>query len=190
MRLWPEVLDPATLFESAGLTENLAQKSVRGGVTTMTSQAIKFVLGTAGTVVLARLLTPADYGLVGMVTVVINFAAMFKDAGLSLATVQRDRITREQISTLFWINVLISAVLGLCVLASAPLISWFYGKPELTAVTVALSFSFIISGLTIQHQALLQRHMRFGALATMQIMAQVLYLIVTIGLAWMGWRYW
>ena len=116
MRLWPEVLDPATLFESAGLTENLAQKSVRGGVTTMTSQGIKFVLGTAGTVVLARLLTPADYGLVGMVTVVINFAGMFKDAGLSMATVQKDQITREQISTLFWINVLISAALGLCVL--------------------------------------------------------------------------
>ncbi|HPU86473.1 MAG TPA: oligosaccharide flippase family protein, partial [Candidatus Latescibacteria bacterium] len=148
MRLWPQVLDPATLFDSSDLTQNLAQKSVRGGVTTMTSQAIKFVLSTAGTVVLARLLTPADYGLVGMVTVVVNFAAMFKDAGLSVATVQKDQITREQISTLFWINVLISGVLGLCVLAGAPLIAWFYGKPELTAVTVALSFSFIISGLT------------------------------------------
>jgi len=190
MRLWPQVLDPATLFDSSDLTQNLAQKSVRGGVTTMTSQAIKFVLSTAGTVVLARLLTPADYGLVGMVTVVVNFAAMFKDAGLSVATVQKDQITREQISTLFWINVLISGVLGLCVLAGAPLIAWFYGKPELTAVTVALSFSFIISGLTIQHQALLQRHMRFGSLASMQIVTQVFYLVVTISLALMGWRYW
>jgi len=112
-------------------------------MTTMISQVILFAIRIVGTVILARLLSPNDYGLVGMVTVVIVFAEIFKDAGLSLATVQKEEITHEQISTLFWINVLFSAILGLCVLAGAPLIAWFYGKPELTSVTVALSFSFI-----------------------------------------------
>lgn len=156
----------------------------------MTSQGALFVLRVAGTVVLARLLTPADYGLIGMVTVVVNFAAMFKDAGLSMATVQKEKISREQISTLFWINVLISVVLGLCVLVGSPLVASFYGKPELTAVTATLSVSFIISGLSIQHAALLQRHMRFGALAIVQITAQLLTVTVTIVLALYGWRYW
>lgn len=159
-------------------------------MTTMTSQSILFALRIVGTVILARLLSPNDYGLVGMVTVVIVFAEMFKDAGLSLATVQKEEITHEQISTLFWINVLISAILGLCVLAGAPLVAWFYGKPELTAVTMALSFSFIISGLTIQHQALQRRHMRFGTLAGIQIATQITTLVVTIVLACFGWRYW
>lgn len=159
-------------------------------MTTMTSQSILFALRIVGTVILARLLSPNDYGLVGMVTVVIVFAEMFKDAGLSLATVQKEEITHEQISTLFWINVLISAILGLCVLAGAPLVAWFYGKPELTAVTMALSFSFIISGLTIQHQALQRRHMRFGTLAGIQIATQIITLVVTIALAYFGWHYW
>lgn len=156
----------------------------------MTAQVIQFVLRTAGIVVLARLLTPNDYGLIGMVAVVIGFAQMFKDAGLSMATVQKDHISHEQISTLFWINILISAFLGVCVLAGSPLVARFYGRPELRAVTAALSFSFIISGLMIQHQALLRRHMQFGMLAIIQIASQVITLVVTIILALLGWRYW
>jgi O-antigen/teichoic acid export membrane protein len=151
---------------------------------------MKFVMQIAGTAVLARLLTPADYGLVGMVTVVVNFAAMFKDAGLSMATVQREEISHEQISTLFWINVLISAGLSLCVLVASPLVAMFYDKPELIAVTAALSFSFILSGLTIQHQALQRRHMRFGTLAAIQITSQLITLVVSIILAVLGLRYW
>jgi len=156
----------------------------------MTAQGVRFVLQIAGTMVLARLLTPADYGLFGMVTVLVNFAQMFKDAGLSMATVQKDKISHEQISTLFWINVLISIVLGVCVLVGSPLVAAFYGKPELTAVTAVLSISFIISGLSIQHAALLRRHMRFGNLAIIHIAAQVIALVVTILLALYGWRYW
>jgi O-antigen/teichoic acid export membrane protein len=179
-----------TLFESGYLSRNLAQKSVRGGITTMTSQGAQFALRIAGTVILARLLTPKDYGLVGMVTVVVGFAEMFKDAGLSMATIQKEAITHEQISTLFWLNAIFSAFLGLCVLAGSPLVSFFYGKPELTAVTAALSISFIISGMAIQHQALLRRHMKFGTLASIQISSQIITLIVTIALAVLGWRYW
>jgi len=115
---------------------------------------------------------------------------MFKDAGLSMATVQKDKITHEQISTLFWINVLISVVLGLCVLIGSPLVAMFYGRPELTAVTAALSISFILSGLSIQHAALLRRHMRFGSLAIVQIASQIITLPVIILLALYGWHYW
>ena len=183
-------LNPDIIFESAHLSTDLAGKSVRSGMNTMGAQGVRFALQIAGTMVLARLLTPADYGLIGMVTVVVNFATMFKDAGLSMATVQKDKISHEQISTLFWINVLISVALGLCVLVGSPLVAWFYGKPELTAVTATLSVSFIISGLSIQHAALLRRHMRFGNLAIVQIAAQVITLTVTILLALYGWRYW
>ena len=157
---------------------------------TISSQGVHFILGIASTVVLARLLTPADFGLIGMVMVIVGFAAMFKDAGLSMATVQKSVITHEQISTLFWLNVLISVTFGICILACSPLVALFYGKPELSAVTAALSFSFIISGMTIQHQALLRRHMRFGLLAVIQVSTQVITLIVTICLAMLGWRYW
>lgn len=169
---------------------DLAHKSVRAGVTTIGSQGFQFLLKTLSTVVLARLLTPADFGIIGMVAVVINFAAMFKDAGLSLATVQRETITHEQISTLFWINLTISALLSLLILAAAPLVSWIYGKPELTPVTIALSFSLLLSGMALQHQALQRRHMRFGTLAMIQILSQSFSLIVTVAFAIKGYKYW
>jgi len=183
-------LNRDTLFESDGLSSDLAGKSVRAGMTTMTAQGVQFVLRTSGTVVLARLLTPADFGLIAMVSVVVNFATMFKDAGLSMATVQKDKISHEQISTLFWINVLISVTLGLCVLIGSPLVARFYGKPELATVTVVLSISFILSGMSIQHAALLRRHMRFGSLAIVSIASRVITLAVTVLLALAGWRYW
>ena len=77
-------------------------------MTTIVSQSILFIIRMVGTVILARLLSPNDYGLVGMVTVVFVFAEMFgKMVGLSLATVQKKKISHEQVSTMFWINVLI-----------------------------------------------------------------------------------
>jgi PST family polysaccharide transporter len=179
-----------TLFDSAHLSHDLAGKSVRGGITTMTAQGIQFVLHLVGTMVLARLLTPTDFGLIGMVTVVVGFAQMFKDAGLSMATVQKDHISHEQISTLFWLNLLLSTALGLCILAASPLVAWFYGRPELTAVTAVLSLSFTITGLTIQHAALLRRHMCFGTLAAIHIASYLANLIVVVLLALAGWRHW
>ena len=185
-----ERLKSEVLFGSGYAGHDLARRSVRGGIATLTSQGVQLVLRLAGTAVLARLLTPADYGLIGMVTAVVNIAEVFKDAGLSMATVQRDRISHEQTSTLFWLNVLISAFLGLCVLAGSPLVASLYGRPELAAVTAALAASFVISGLATQHQALLRRHMRFGDLAGIQIVSYGVSLVVTIVLACLGWRYW
>ncbi len=179
-----------TLFDSGHLQHDLGKKSVRGGMTTMVAQGLHFVLQLIGTMILARLLTPADYGLVGMVLVVINFAAMFRDAGLSMATVQKDHISHEQISTLFWLNAAIGACLGLAILAGAPGVAWFYGRRELTAITAVLSTSFLLGGMTIQHQALLRRHLRFGALAVISIGASVVSPITTILLALVGLGYW
>jgi len=183
-------LTPDIIFESGHRSSDLAEKSIQGGVSIMLAQGIQFVLQVVGTIVLARLLIPADYGLIGMVTVVVNFAQMFKDAGLSMATVQKEKIAHEQISTLFWINVFISFFFGMCVLFGSPLVAGFYGKSELTTVTAVLSISFIISGLSIQHAALLRRHMHFVNIAIVQIFAQFITLAVTIVLALYGWRYW
>jgi len=183
-------LDPKDLFDSSNLKTNLANKTVNGGFVTATAQGLQFILRTISTVILARLLSPVDYGLIAMAAVVTDFLGMFKDAGLSTATIQQDHITREQISTLFWINVIISTMFGLIVLASAPLLSWFYKRPELISVIAYLSLNFIFGGLTLQHNALLQRHMMFKAQRIILINSQVIGIIVTIVLAYFGYRYW
>ena len=84
--------------------KDLKDRTVRGGLVAISALALKFVLRTGSLVVLARFLTPNDFGLVGMVTAVIGVLSIFKDAGLSTVTEQRLTITNEQISTLSWLN--------------------------------------------------------------------------------------
>jgi len=177
-------------FDTEYLKSDLKGRSVRGGAVTMTAQAIKFVLQTGSTVVLARLLTPQDYGLVAMVTAISGFVALFKDMGLSMATIQKAEINHSQVSTLFWINVAVSIVLALILVILAPIISWFYGEPRLTLIALALAGTFIFSGLTVQHQALLQRQMRFSALAAIEIGSLVIGIATAIILALYGAGYW
>lgn len=183
-------LTPKIIFDSDHVRDDIRRKSIRGGTFIMAAQASNFAINMGRTFVLARLLTPQDFGIIAMVAVIVGFAEMFKDAGLSMATVQRQDISEPQISTLFWINVLISFILGLCIIGSAPLIASFYGRQELIAVTISLAIPFFIRGIIIQHQALLNRHMRFGFLAIEHIIATVAGLLVAIVLASFGLSYW
>ena len=172
------------------LINDLGRRTARGGAITIFSQGTKFLLGMVGTIILARLLSPEDYGLVGMVAVVTGFIAIFKDLGLSVATIQKAEVNSQQISTLFWINLLLSAGIMLVTVALAPGIAWFYGEPKLIAITIAYAAGFLFGGLTVQHEALLRRRMRFLALAVAEVVALVLSSVVAITLAWNGARYW
>ena len=144
----------------------------------------------ASTAILARLLTPADFGLIAMVTAVTGFVAMFKDAGLSMATIQREEITQNQVSNLFWLNVALSVGLTILIVTIAPVVAWFYGEPELVWITVGIAGSFVFGGLTVQHQALLRRQMRFKSLAAIDIAAMAGGILTAIVLARNGAEYW
>jgi len=181
---------PQKFFDTEHLKADLKERSVRGGAVTMTAQVIKFLLHTGSTVVLARLLTPQDYGLIAMVTAITGFVTLFKDMGLSMATIQKAEINHSQVSTLFWINVAVSFVLALILVAGAPIISWFYSERRLTWITLALAGTFIFSGLTVQHQALLRRQMRFSTLAVVEIGSMAAGVITGVALACYGAGYW
>ncbi|MGH9970117.1 MAG: lipopolysaccharide biosynthesis protein [Pyrinomonadaceae bacterium] len=177
-------------FSTEHLKQNLAGRAARGGMITMTSHGLKFVITLAATIVMARLLTPRDYGLIAMVVVVTNYLTMFKDMGLSLATVQRPEISYDQISTLFWVNVALSVTLTALTILIAPGLAYFYGEPRLVLLTAATSIGFILGGLSVQHEALLKRQMRFMDLATISTVSLVVGYAVGIGLAWNGAGYW
>jgi PST family polysaccharide transporter len=177
-------------FDTEDLRADLKIRSVRGGVVTMFGQGVKFAIQTGSTVVLARLLTPQDYGLVAMVTAITGFVALFKDMGLSMATIQKAEINHSQVSTLFWINVAVSIVLALLLALAAPIISWFYEEQRLTYIALVLAGTFIFSGLTVQHQALLRRQMHFLTLAMIEIGSMGIGITTGIILAWYGAGYW
>jgi O-antigen/teichoic acid export membrane protein len=172
------------------LHADLKGRSVRGGVVTLTSQGTQFFLQTISTVVLARLLTPADFGIVAMVTAITGLASAFADLGLSEATIQRKDITHDQISVLFWINVAIGLGLMFVTAALAPLLAWLYGEPRLLNITLVLSVTFLISGFRVQLDALLKRQMRFTAIAIRDVACYVLAVPVSIAMAWRGFGYW
>ncbi|HIK46689.1 MAG TPA: oligosaccharide flippase family protein, partial [Leptolyngbyaceae cyanobacterium M65_K2018_010] len=130
-------------FRTDHLTGNLRTRTVRSGAITISAQGLKFAITMASTIVLARLLTPGDYGLVGMVTVVLGFVQLFKDLGLAEATIQQEEITHQQVSTLFWINVAFSLLIALLVALLAPGIAWFYHEPRLIGITLLLATTFI-----------------------------------------------
>jgi O-antigen/teichoic acid export membrane protein len=145
--------------------KDLKEKTIRGGIARLCAQAIYFLLRIGTLVVLARLLGPQDFGLVGMVTAFTGVLNLFRDFGLSTATVQRLDVTDEQISTLFWVNIGVGAILTVITLAAAPFVASFYRQPVLVQVMAALAAGFLFNAAGVQHSALLQREMRFTALA-------------------------
>lgn len=177
-------------FDATHLKDDLKRRTVRGAAATFVGQGAKFLLHLGSTMVLARLLTPDDFGLVAMVTAVTGFIMIFKDLGLSMATVQQEEINHAQVSTLFWINLALSMLLMLITLALAPGIAWLYDDTRLVAITVVLSLAFILGGLTVQHQALLRRQMRLTTITIVDVVAMVSGIMAAIICAWIGLGYW
>lgn len=181
---------PDRFFRTDHLMDTIGGRTARGGAVTMVSHGLKFAVSIVATAILARLLRPQDYGLIGMVAVATNFIVMFKDLGLSLATVQKAEISSEQISTLFWVNLTLSGITMLVLILLAPAISWFYGDTRLTMIAIVSALGFLIGGLTVQHEALLKRQMRFMALSTVALVAMVVGYVVGIAFAWYGFGFW
>lgn len=166
------------------------RQSVRGGAARVVAQGVSMALQLGTTLVLARILAPTDYGLQGMVLTLTAFLSLFKDAGLSVATIQRETLTHEQISTLFWINLGLGTFLALVVAAAAPLLAAFYKEPRLLWLTVASASIFLFDSLSIQHKALLDRSMRFTTSVKIDILSATIGSVVAVGMAVLGCGYW
>ena len=179
-------LDEASSAESL----NRRERSVRSGAITLIDQALSSGVSLASVIILARLLTPEDYGIVAMVTAITGFANLFKDLGLSTATIQSRDITHDQLSVMFWINAGLGALITMIIAASGPFLAWFYRKPQLTLVTLGISLTSVLSSLGTQHGALLSRQMRFGALAVVRVSGLVAGLITAVAVALSGGTYW
>jgi PST family polysaccharide transporter len=168
----------------------LKRKTARGALSSVGAQVANLVLRIGSMVILARLVTPESFGLVGMVAALIGFLGLFRDAGLSQATIQRATITAQQTSALFWINFAIGLGLALFCATIAPAVALFYGDDRLLWITVALGLSFVFSGASAQHRALLQREMRLGTLAGVELFASAASVLIGIAMAAIGMGYW
>ncbi|HEY9301649.1 MAG TPA: oligosaccharide flippase family protein, partial [Phormidium sp.] len=182
--------NPEQYLETHALKADLAGRSIRGGTVTMVSQAAKLIMQFGSTAIVARLIAPEDFGLIAMVNGVTGFISMFKDMGLSMATVQKAEVTHRQVSNLFWINVVVSIIFALLTTLLAPGIAWFYKEPRLVLITCVAASGFVFGGLTTQHNALLNRQMRFTSLAAIDVAATLLGNLAAVLAALSGFGYW
>lgn len=181
---------PPTSQGSPELGGGLGRRAVRGVILTVGARGLKILIQTAAVVVLARLLTPSDYGLVAMVLVIIGFAEIFRDFGLTQAAVQAQTLSRVQRDNLWWISTGIGAALMLLLCLCAPLIALWYRRPELVDLTRAMSVIFLLNGMTAQYRADLTRQLRFRPLAVWEVVSTLVGLAVAIALAASGTSYW
>lgn len=177
---------PVVAAQPAGPGKGLGATAARGAAVTLTGQGLRIVVQVVGVVVLSRLLSPADYGLLAMTTAVVGVADIFRDMGLSSAAVQARTLSRGQRANLFWLNSGIGLLLSLVVFAGAPLLALVYSRPELVDVTRVLCWTFLLNGLATQYRADMLRSLRFTRLAVVDVLAPVTGLAVGIAAATQG----
>ena len=182
--------DGAEYLKTDAVRSNLKARSLQSGLITFAAQPVKLVIGISSTAILARLLTPADFGLVAMVAPIFVFVDSLSNLGLETATIQKDNLDREQVSAVFWFSLQVNLlIIGLAVLIS-PLLNRLYGETELVGITLAMAVGVFSLCLTSQHLSLLKRQMRFGVLTAIEVIALGLGAISSIAVAWMGGGYW
>ena len=170
--------------------KGLRRTAVRGAGVSIAGSAGGFALQIGSIVVLARLLTPADFGIVTMVTTFSLLLRSFGLAGFTEFLMQREELTVSLASNLFWINAGIGTILTLAFAGSGPLLALFYHSSAVVPVTRGVSLTIGIGCLGYVHTGLLQRAMHFRAVAIISLVGMLLYVIVCIVLAMAGWHYW
>ncbi|MEL6102175.1 MAG: lipopolysaccharide biosynthesis protein [Pseudomonadota bacterium] len=153
---------------------------LRGSFHIGVSQAVSVGCMIASVIVLSRLLTAHDFGLIAMIAPIMAFLAMFRDLGLLQAVIQKNDLTYGQLNALFWINMGISAGLTALLFVAAPWIAAFYGEPDLIPLIRVMALGMVLTGLGAQHFALMNRQMMFGLMAINSCVIAVLSLLTSI----------
>jgi O-antigen/teichoic acid export membrane protein len=169
---------------------NLKTRTVRSIGWSATTQITRMLMQILISVILARLLTPSDFGLMAMVIVFSSFVGIFSDFGLMSAIVQKKEISDEALSSTFWIGVGLGALLTITLAACAPLIAAFYSEPRLTPLVVFISTTFFIASFGQVQSALLTKSMNFKALAIIGICTLGISGPTSIFLAFSGYGIW
>ncbi|MAQ44259.1 MAG: hypothetical protein CL812_00105 [Confluentimicrobium sp.] len=162
----------------------------RGAAWSSMQIVVRNVLSVAATAIVARILSPEDYGLIGMTATLTALLQVFSEMGLSWATVQRKGLTHTQVSGLFWVNVLAGMLLWGAMAAAAPFLATFYGEPALTMIAIISGATFLVSGAAVQPMALLTRAMAFDKIAIIEVTALIIGSTLAIALAFAGAGYW
>ena len=165
---------------------NLKKQAVNGVKWTSISSMIVAILQILQVSILARLLSPSDFGLMAIVMVVIGFTRIFSDMGISNAIIHHQDTSHNQLSSLYWLNIASGGTMFVILVALSPIIANFYNQPELIRLLILLASSFIILAIGNQHRILFQKELNFKFIAKVEITSSVLSFIIAVTSALTG----
>jgi O-antigen/teichoic acid export membrane protein len=165
---------------------SLKAQAISGVKWTTLSTVVTTILQLLQLAILARFLDPSAFGLMALVMVVIGFSQAFLDMGISNAIIHKQEISRDQLSTLYWVNVLAGFILFCIISISAPFVASLYEQPELTELIAIVALTFIIQPFGQQFMVLWQKEMRFSEIAKIDIVNKSISLIVSVYFAYKG----
>jgi O-antigen/teichoic acid export membrane protein len=173
-------------------TENaeLSKSTVRNAGITVFAQGSVFAINLISMLILARILGPADFGLVTMVTTFSLLFASFGLAGLTEAVLQTEEINSSLASNLFWTNISGGLILSVAFGAAGSLLARFYSDPRITKVAIGFSLAIFFSIAPVLHLSLLKRAMQFAPISANDIIGRVAAVLTAICCALLGWGYW
>lgn len=172
------------------MQENLKKKTVSGMIWSALQRFGTMGISFVSNIVLARLLTPDDYGCIGMLAIFITVSNTFVDGGFGSALIQKKEPTQKDYSTIFWLNLFMSVVIYGILYISAPAVSRFYDIPLLSSVLRVQGIVLIINALNIVQTNQLRKSINFKRLAVIYIASQIVGAVCAIVLAYMGWGVW
>ena len=178
------------LFEARSPGADLKKRAIKGAGFTISSRTFGYAVQTVGTIVMARLLSPEDFGLAAMVMSFLLIFQNFGIYGINDVIIQRQEIGHDQVSRLFWLNALIMAGLTSLFAVLSPVIAWFYGEPQLKTLSIVFASAIFFEGLATVHVAILARTMAFSRTSLIYSIGAVSSTALGILAASQGFGYW
>ena len=172
------------------MSDTLKSKTVKGvvwsSIERFSTQGVQFLI----MIIMARLLTPKDYGLIGMLAIFLAVAQSLIDSGFSQALIRKQNRTEVDNSTVFYFNIVVSSALYLILFISAPFVADFYNQPELTSIMRVVCLGVILNSLAVVQRALLTIRIDFKTQAKASLSAAVISGCIGIVLAYSGFGVW
>ena len=171
-------------------SSHLNKRMVNGVSWTATSQVVTQVVTFAATVVLARLLAPAQFGIVGMAALFTGLVTILGEIGLGAALIHRQDVSDAELNTVFWSGLGVGTIAFGLSLLFAPVAGWFFRNDAVVAVIRVYAMVFVVDALGAVQRVLLTKEMRFDRLARIEIAAAVAYGVAAVALALAGAGVW
>lgn len=177
-------------YDRPGAGDDAPQRSVRSGLATVAGRGFQLVLQLGLAMVLARLLTPEDFGVQAMVLPIALLVNSIANGGVQSAIIQRDELDHAEASALFWEALKWNVVLCAAMALLAPILARVYDEPRLTGIGVTWAAVILASTLSAVPEALIKRQFRFGVVVRAQLIALVVSIVAAVAAAWLGFRHW